>query len=61
MTTRAQSTQDMTFNVSDPESSEKCGRRMIITERGFCIQTFLSEKELSLCVYITDFCKTTNA
>lgn len=60
MTTRVQLTQDMTFNLSDPESSENHGRQMIFLEKDFCIQTLLGEK-FSLCVYITDFCKTINA
>ena len=55
-----QLTQDMTFNLSDPESSENHGRQMIFLEKDFCIQTLLGEK-FSLSVYITDFCKTTNA
>ena len=61
MTTRVQLTQDVTLNLSDPESSENHGRQMIFLEKDFCVQTLLSEKKLSLCVYITDFCKTTNA
>lgn len=57
MTTRVQLTQDVTLNLSDPESSENHGRQMIFLEKDFCVQTLLS----ALCVYITDFCKTTNA
>lgn len=60
MTTRVQLTQDMAFNLSDPESSENHGRQMIFLEKDFGIQTLLGEK-FSLCVYITDSCKTTNA
>lgn len=56
MTTGVQLTQDVTLNLSDPESSENHGRQMIFLEKDFCVQTLLSV----LCVYITDFCKTTN-
>lgn len=51
----------MTFNLSDPESSENHERQMIFLEKDFCGQTLLSEKKFSLCVYMTDFWKTTNA